>query len=113
MTALRIIEKAANMIGCSGVDDSRIQAIAINALNRIYAELFFLDNGENFREITELTQPLYLGERLYFDVLPYGVASLIAAGLGDSENSNYYGQIYNLKRKKHVNSVMEDVIPTV
>lgn len=113
MKAFKIIENAAQMLGFSGVEDSRVQGCALNALNRIYAELFFLENRENFKEITEYSQNVDLEERLCCDVVPYGVASLIAASSGDSHNSNFYGQLYNLKRKKHVHTVMEDVIPTV
>ena len=113
MTAQKIIDKSAKMIGYSGACDARLQAVALNALNRIYAELFFLENSENFREIKDLSQKINLKERILYDVMPYGVASVIASSLGDSENANYFATIYNLKRKKCENSSVIDIIPTV
>lgn len=113
MTAGLIIEKAVQMLGFSGIEDARIQKCALNALNRIYAELFFLQKNEGFCEITDVTQEIELDERILKDVMPYGVASLIAVSLGDSENHNFFGQIYNLKRKKHSSDNVEDVLPTV
>lgn len=113
MTAQSIIEKSAKMLGYSGADDARLHSVSLNALNRIYAELFFLENNENFREIKDLSQKINLKERILFDVMPYGVASVIATALGDSENANYFAQVYNLKRKKCGNSSVIDTIPTV
>ncbi len=112
MTASLIIDRSAKMLGLTGVEDQRIQGCAINALNRIYAELSYLSQKE-FSPITSFGDNVELEKRLLDDVVPYGVASLIAASVGDSENMNFYGQIYNLKRKKQGFSTVTDVLPTV
>ena len=113
MTAQKIIDKSAKLLGYQSPSDSRIQAVAINALNRIYAELFFLENRENFAEITNLSQEINLKERILFDVMPYGVASVMASSLGDTENANYMAEIYNKKRKRQEYSFLTDAFPNV
>ena len=113
MTARQIIEKTVRLSGFSGIEDAKIQKCALTCLNRIYAELFFLENKSGFNEITDVNGEVELDERLVVDVMPYGIASLIALALGDSENHNYYGQIYNVKRKRCAASVITDSLPTV
>jgi len=112
MTALKLIEQAASLIGTVGIEDSRIAEIAKNAVNRIYCEICF-NEGIEFSEIKSINDEIKVSERLFYEVMPYGVASLIAGAVGDGENQNYYGRIYNLKRKKHKESYVEDVIPVV
>ncbi len=112
MTALKLIENACALIGASGIEDSRIRDIAIKAINRIYAETCFLTARE-YQEITTIDDVLNIEERLFYDVLPYGVASLMAGALGDRDNQNFYGSIYNLKRKKHKDSYVDDVLPVI
>ena len=111
MTAQKIIEKASLMLGFSGANEQRIQENALTVVNAIYAELFFLENDKGFKEINDFSDEINLSERILNDVMPYGVASLLAFALGDIENQNHYGQIYNLKRKKHVNTQLTDVLP--
>lgn len=111
MTARKIIDVSARMLGYQNGSDLRIQDVALNALNRIYAELFFLENGENFAEITNLSQKIHLKERILIDVMPYGVASLMASSLGDTENAGYMAEIYNRKRKKREYSFVSDALP--
>lgn len=113
MTAQKLIEKASLMLGFSGENEQRIQENALAVVNAVYAELYFLEKDNGFKEIEKFSDEIKLSERVLNDVMPYGVASLLAFSLGDTENQNHYGQIYNLKRKKHVNSLLVDVLPTL
>ena len=113
MRADKIIEKASLMLGLKGLEDERVQAHALCALNRIYAELHFLESDEEFFEISELSQPFNISQRMFYDVMPYGVASLLASAMGDTANQNYFAEIYNLKRKRAIGSSWQDTLPTV
>lgn len=113
MRADKIVERAALMLGLKGLEDERIQAHALTALNRIYAEMHFLESEGEFLEISELSQPVNISQRLFYDVMPYGVASLLASAMGDTANQNYFGEIYNLKRKRAKGASWQDTLPTV
>ncbi len=113
MTADEIVERAALMLGLKGLEEERIQSHALTAVNRIYAELHFLTGDEDFCEISELSQPVNISQRLFYDVMPYGVAALLASAMGDTANQNYFAQIYNLKRKRAQGTSLQDTLPTV
>ena len=100
MTADKIVERAALMLGLKGVEEERIQPHALTAVNRIYAELHFLEGDGDFQEISRLSQPVDISQRLALDVMPYGVAALLASAMGDVANQNYFARLYNLKRKR-------------
>lgn len=113
MKAEKIIDISAKMLGFQGISDERIQSSALSAFNRIYAELFFSSNKEDFREVKNFNEDIEIDERTAHDVMPYGVASLMASALGDSENQAFFSDLYNLKRKKQKTSTVSDVLPTV
>lgn len=113
MTADKIVERAALMLGLKGVEEERIQPHFLTAVNRIYAELHFLEGDGDFQEISQLSQPVNISKRLFFDVMPYGVAALLASAMGDTANQNYFAQIYNLKRKRAQGDSWQDTLPTV
>ncbi len=118
MIASKIIDKAILMLGYDALKKtgsiSGFEASALSALNIVYADLFFLFYEENFLEITDASQPVNLPKNVLYDVMPYGVAAFIASSQGDSDNQQFYSEIYNLKRKKlNVNSEFQDTIVTV
>jgi hypothetical protein len=115
LTAERLAQKALLLLGYNGTSDgARLDEAVLNGINRVYADLFFLNKSEGFREINELSQVLDLDERLFYDVAPYGVASFIALSLGDTDSENILAAIYNKKRKKlSAQGTVEDVLPTV
>ncbi|MBR6765268.1 MAG: hypothetical protein IKM06_02160 [Clostridia bacterium] len=113
MNAKGLVDRALLLLGYSENYDI-LSVSALNAVNRVYADLFFIDNTEGFKEITELTQPVQLSERLLFDVAPYGVAAHLALSVGESDSQAYLASIYNQKRKKLTGSgTLQDVLPTV
>ena len=113
MNAKKLVDRALLLLGYSQSYET-VSVNAINAVNRVYADLFFINRTEGFKEITELTQSLELPERLLYDVAPYGVAAHIALSVGENDAQAYLAAIYNQKRKKLTDSgTVQDVLPTV
>ena len=51
-----------------------------------------------FHDLFSPNDPVPLPERLTADVMPYGVAMLLAQGEGDADNQATFARIYNQKR---------------
>lgn len=84
----------------------------LTALNQIYADLWFAERSDPFNELTTLDQSLDLSDRTIHDILPYGVAMLLAQGLGDGDNQALYASLYNQKRCSICRkSLRMDVLP--
>ncbi len=118
MTASKIIEKATKLLGydilqkTGGVTD--IDENAISAVNSVYADLYFLLNKEGFNEIENALETIDLPEKAQVDIMPYGVAALMASFQGDSDNQQFFSKIYNLKRKSLIKEeILQDVLPTI
>lgn len=69
----------------------------VAAVNRIAADLAFRAEGARFRPLT-LDDPIPLPDRLLRDVMPWGVAMLLAQGEGDAEGQALCAALYNRKR---------------
>jgi hypothetical protein len=116
MTAKDIANKALVLMGYNDMNgntaDPRFQVTALNAVNFVYADLFYCIYTEGFKELGKLSEDVDLPERVLNDVMPYGVASYIAKNVGDGDNQQYFAQIYNTKRRSvSLGSSVEDVIP--
>lgn len=115
MTASAIIKQAVDLLGYTSMGDTeeRYMANAITAINSVYADLFYLHKNTGFKRITSAADTLDLDERLLVDVMPYGVAAMLAQTMGDGDSQQYYATMYNLKRKALGNTTIEDVIEGV
>ena len=51
-----------------------------------------------FHDLFSPNDPIPLPDRLTADVMPYGVAMLLAQGEGDADNQATFARIYNQKR---------------
>lgn len=107
-----VIEKAVELLGYD--NNARYQFKSLSALNSIYSDLFYLNNDEGFKPLTTTGDEIALTEKIINDVMPYGVASMIALSMGDSDNQQIFSQIYNLKRKRaKTKGTIEDVLPSI
>lgn len=118
MTAAKIIEKALKLLGYDVLQKTGsvtdIDENAITALNTVYADLYYLINEEGFNEITTAQDYVNLPEKAVNDIMPYGVAALMASFQGDSDNQQFFSTIYNLKRKSFSKEEsVNDVLPVV
>ena len=75
-------------------------------VNQIYSDLWWAGHAagrggmrrEVFSELTALEQPLELTPRCIADIAPYGVAMLLAQGMGDGDNQALFASLYGQKR---------------
>ena len=112
MTVLSLLNQVSQMLGNSDTENPEFQERALTAVNKVYADMCFLKNKE-FNELKSVNDIIDVDRRIFYDVMPYGVAAFMASASGDVENHNFYARLYNLKRKKNDISVFQDVIPTV
>ena len=105
MTGLDVIQKALlllNYTDNTGHVDSRVSgavaARGLGILNQLLADAWYAQNDTPFVPLAAVGQPLSCDERVAMDVLPYGVAMLLAQGEGDADNQSTFAAIYNQKR---------------
>lgn len=118
MTGEYVIEKAMALLGYANMEgntsSARFQFASISALNAIYGDLYYLNDKTGFRPVSSANDEILLDERTINNVMPYGVAAFIAQNMGDTNNQQFYSQMYNQKRKTVVQqSTITDALPTV
>ena len=90
-----VLERAKCLLNYTHTDSEQ-RALAI--VNQIYADIWYTERREPFLPLRTLSQPLLLSARQVQDVMPYGVAMLLALSEGDGDNQQLYATIYNRKR---------------
>ena len=120
MLASEIYNQACGLLGYnesnlnlpSAADE--ISGAAISSINQIYADLFYsLNTGEEFKPIKRMTDEIILPSRILYNVMPYGVAMLIAQSESDGDNQALFASLYNQKRRNRSRiGAMSDVLPT-
>ncbi len=120
MTGEAVFHQALRLLGytnAQGEVDSGQEAglfrRATALVGQIYADLSAIETGEGGEPLTGLSQELPLSLRTQTDVMPYGVAMLIAQAEGDEELQGYYAAVYNQKRSAvpRREERIEDVLP--
>lgn len=77
---------------------SPIAKRGLAAVNQIYGDLWYTGRDDPFLPLTALDEPVLLTDRQAKDVMPFGVAMLLAMSEGDGDNQQVYATIYNRKR---------------
>ena len=77
---------------------SPIIARGLAAVNQIYGDLWYTGRNDPFLPLVSLEEPLLLQDRQTKDVMPFGVAMLLAMSEGDGDNQQMYAAMYNRKR---------------
>lgn len=103
MTAREMIKSALKLLGYTeangnGELPSRILNRAVPLINIIYSELAHIEGVSDYKPIKTLTDELKLSERVLSEVMPSGVAMLIATGEGDGVEQQLWTDIYNRKK---------------
>ncbi len=126
MTGRDVLTKAMEMMNYTDTDGavsnnapSGVMRRGLSLVNQIYSDLWFIENdgveGVLFSPLTSLSGNLVLTDRAAADVMPYGVAMLLAQSEGDGDNQQLFANLYNRKRTS-VNapvSAIVDMLPTV
>lgn len=118
MTGNEMINKALVLLGYTDSmgnisGDQRFRTRALTVLNSIYADLFYLKNSSGFSPLKAVSDSVNLPERELNDVMPYGVAALLAQSENDGDAQQTFVTLYNTKRAALTYSEsVNDVIPT-
>ncbi len=75
-----------------------ITARSLSIVNTVYAEVWYALYDDGFEECGTLTDELDIPARIANEVMPYGVAMLIAQSIGDADNQSHFTDLYNQKR---------------
>lgn len=114
--AMRLLNYTDSYGDINGAKDAALFQRARALLNSIYADLFYTSHGpeEVFPELTDINEVLQLNDRIAQDVLPYGLAMLLAGSEGDGTNQAIFSRLYNAKRPSAAVRTMRrtNVLPT-
>lgn len=117
MTGIKMLETAMNLLGYTSsnggfIPDSRTAVKGLTVLNLIYRDLKQLCDDGEAEPLKALNEEILLDDRALNDVMPYGVAMLMAQSESDGDSQQLYAALYNRKRTGLSRSeVIEDVIP--
>lgn len=117
MTGNEMMKKALTLLGYTDSTgeisgEQRFRSRALTVLNAIYADLFYIKNRSNFFPLREMTDLIELSERELNDIMPYGVAALLAQSESDGDQQQTFISLYNSKRAALTQSgAVKDVIP--
>lgn len=114
MTGYELYRQALSLLNYSAPDggvtaDADLHKRALPVINQIYADLWGIRSTEQFFPLASLTQQINLDSYTLTNVMPYGVAMLIAQTDGDGENQAVYATLYN-QRRSSVRTQTERII---
>lgn len=118
MKAAEMIKKVITMLGYTDgsgsiTESPQMKLKAMSALNAVYADLFYaLGANGTYAPIATSESVVELPERIINDVMPYGVAAMLAQSENDGDSQQYYIMLYNSKRAAiNRSETVEDKIP--
>lgn len=119
MKTSEMVKKVITMLGYtegsgSIAETPQMKMKAVSAVNAIYTDLFYATGavGE-YKSVTSPDSLIDLPERVVNDVMPYGVAAMIAQSENDGDSQQYYIMLYNQKRAALTRTeTVADTIPT-
>lgn len=117
MTGKQMINTALVLLGyTNSVGDvsaeQRFRSRSLVVLNAIYSDLYYAQNNTGFDPLKSFDSEINLNERVLHDVMPYGVAMLLAESENDGDNQQLFSLKYNQKRLAlTASNKIEDVIP--
>lgn len=123
MLAREVFENAmvlAGMVNPDGTVDREREADLMKQgtvfLNRIYSDLFYSENPGGAFNPASMNDDLSLtlSERALHDIMPWGIAMLLAGSVGDSVTQSIMAATYSQKREGTVKRTrtITDALPT-
>jgi hypothetical protein len=117
MTGQQILKVATDLLGYTNANgnlqlSSRIMGKALVNLNLIYSDLWRACSDEEFIPLSNIHGEVKLPERIINDIMPYGVAMMLAQSESDGDQQQLYSVLYNRKRASLVKKEsIKDVLP--
>ena len=117
MKGQQVLKFATDMLGYTNANgnlqlSARIMGKALVNLNLIYSDLWRASYDEEFKPLTNIHDEIKLPERVINDIMPYGVAMMLAQSESDGDQQQLYSVIYNRKRASLIKKEsIQDVLP--
>ncbi len=112
--AMSLLNYTDNNGNINAANNANLNKRAFPLINQIYADLWEPQkDGEFFSPLKSLNETLDLNDHAATNVMPYGVAMLLAQSDGDADNQTLYASLYNQRRSsafRH-SSRIRDVLP--
>ncbi len=96
--AIRLLGYTDTLGDLDSAQNSELYKRALTVINQLVCDLSLSESGTMAPPLGSLRQELPLSERTARDVLPYGVAMLLAAAGGDGDNQQLFAALYDQKR---------------
>ena len=121
-TGREVFDRAMSLLGYTDKDgnvdrlrDADLYKKALLLVEQIYTDMFFCETpNSEFSALGGLDEEIPLSRRCVNDIMPYGVAMLLAGLAGDASAQSVFSAIYNQKRSAGVKaqSTIADILPT-
>ena len=96
--ALVLLNYTNNHGAVDALNNAEIHKRSLPIVNQIYADLWGIQTKDAFLPLKSLAEEILLSKYTSMNIMPYGVAMLIAQTDGDSDNQTLYATIYNQRR---------------
>lgn len=104
-TAKEVFERALRLLGYTdslgeidGAQDAEMYKRGMTAVQQIYADCAGIEHPGGADFLQDMNAPLNLSAKTVNDVMPYGVAMLIAQNDGNGDSQALFATLYNQKR---------------
>lgn len=105
MTGQEVLRQALRLLGYTdtlgdpdSAQNTEVYKNGLAVINQLVCDLSLSESGKMAPPLGSLRQDLPLSERTARDILPYGVAMLLAAARGDGDNQQLFASLYDQKR---------------
>ncbi len=83
----------------NAANNANLSKRALSIVNQIYADLWHPRTvGAKFEVLSTMNQALDLDDYTAINIMPYGVAMMLAQSDGDADNQSVYAALYNQRR---------------
>ena len=83
----------------NAANNANLSKRALPIVNQIYADLWQpRTSGAKFEALSTMNQVLDLDDYTAINIMPYGVAMMLAQSDGDADNQSIYVALYNQRR---------------
>lgn len=105
MTGQEVFKQAIRLLGYTdtlgepdSVQHTELYKRGLAVINQLLCDLSVAECGVMAAPLASLRQPLPISEQTARDILPYGVAMLLAASQGDGDHQALFAALYDQKR---------------
>ncbi len=105
MTGQEVFKQAISLLGYTdtlgepdSVQHTELYKRGLAIVNQLLCDLSKAESGVMAAPLTTLRQPLPISDASARDILPYGVAMLLAASQGDGDHQALFAALYDQKR---------------